>query len=149
MPHDFKKFPELRNSEMNIYYIDSPHKQIVRDFRATIEKVSDGDTIRVSCNFRDFTFPIRINNIDAPELNARGGHEARDHLASIIEGEEVDIILSNERVEKWGRLLADILFKGMLISEEMMRSGFATRFDERRPTELPNLNKELVIERWL
>ena len=45
MPHDFKLFPELTNSQMQIYYWDSPHKQITKNFMAKVLRVKDGDTI--------------------------------------------------------------------------------------------------------
>ena len=32
MAHDFKKWPELRNSQMALYYFESPHRQITEDF---------------------------------------------------------------------------------------------------------------------
>ena len=36
MVHDFKAFPELTNSQMDLYYWDSPHKQITDDFDAVV-----------------------------------------------------------------------------------------------------------------
>ena len=47
MAHDFKQFPELTNSQMVMYYFQSPHKQITEPFEAKVVKVTDGDTIRV------------------------------------------------------------------------------------------------------
>jgi len=38
MEHDFKANPELTNAEMNTFYFESPHKQIVRDFDAKVCK---------------------------------------------------------------------------------------------------------------
>ena len=60
MAHDFKLFPELTNRQMQEYYFQSPHKQITENFAAKVVKVTDGDTIRVEVDFRDFDFPIRI-----------------------------------------------------------------------------------------
>ena len=56
MAHDFKRYPELTNAQMGLYYFDSPHQQIAEDFWAKVIRVKDGDTIQVSCNFRDFDF---------------------------------------------------------------------------------------------
>ena len=47
MAHDFKNFPELTNRQMQVYYFESPHKQVTEDFRGRVIKVTDGDTIRV------------------------------------------------------------------------------------------------------
>jgi endonuclease YncB( thermonuclease family) len=148
--HDFKNFPELTNSQMNELYFKSPHKQITQDFRATITKVHDGDTVTMTWNERDFPFQLRLRDIDAPELNNQGGHAARDHLQNLIEGKEVDILIDPEnRVEKWGRLLGDILIGGVQISEEMTRFSHAVPFSQRRETLLPNIEMELSVNQWL
>ena len=76
-PHDFKTFPELTNSQMQIYYFQSPHKQIIEPFMAKVVKVTDGDTIRVLWDERDFTFPVRFAELAAPELDERGGPESQ------------------------------------------------------------------------
>ena len=82
MAHDFKRFPELTNSQMNLYYFDSPHKQITESFTAKVVKVTDGDTIRVKWDERDFTFPIRLSELAAPELNERGGVKAQRWMSN-------------------------------------------------------------------
>ncbi len=79
-PHDFKRFPELTNSQMQIYYFESPHKQITEPFMAKVVKVTDGDTIRVTWAERDFNFPIRMAEIAAPELDERGGLDSQKFL---------------------------------------------------------------------
>jgi len=131
MAHDFKRFPELTNSQMDIYYFQSPHKQITDDFRAKVVKVTDGDTIRVTCDFRDFSFPIRFADLAAPELNEAGGVESRNWLKSKIEGEEVDIEITPQRVEKWGRLLAKVFFRGMNLAEESVTMGKSVSWEDR------------------
>jgi len=147
MAHDFKNFPELRANQMEIYYFDSPHKQIFEDFKAKVVKVIDGDTVRVSCDFRDFTFPVRILDLAAPELDEGGGKESQSWLESQILGEDVDIIMTAHRVEKWGRLLGGILFRGIDMAEESVRQGHAVPWEERKTGHLPDFNKE--IERFI
>ena len=125
MVHDFKLFPELTNSQMNMYYFDSPHQQIAEDFDAKVVKVHDGDTIRVSCSFRDFDFPIRMANIMAAELNEEHGVEARNHLAEMILGAQVEILIDKtNRVGKYGRLIGKVLHKGFDMGEQMKSDGF-------------------------
>ena len=127
MAHDFKRFPELTNSQMNIYYFESPHKQIFEDFTATVVKVHDGDTITVMWDERDFKFPIRFSNIAAPEMNEPGGKEAQSWLESQLMNEEVTIRVDKyNRVEKWGRLLGRVMFRGIDIGEEEKVKGLAT-----------------------
>ena len=131
MAHDFKRFPELTNAQMQIYYFDSPHKQIMEDFTAKVVKVTDGDTIRVMWKERDFDFPIRMQDLAAPELNEKGGIASQKWLENLILGEEVEILLSRQRVEKWGRLLADVFHRGMSVSEDSIRNFHGIPWAER------------------
>lgn len=132
MAHDFKRFPELTNSQMQLYYFESPHKQITEDFKARVVKVSDGDTVRVETDFRDFNFPIRISKLAAPELDEGGGKESQKWLEDQILGEEVEIIMdANNRVEKWGRLLGEIMFLGFNMGEESINRGHAVAWKDR------------------
>ncbi len=130
-PHDFKRFPELSNSQMQLYYFDSPHKQILENFTAKVVKVTDGDTIRVEWDERDFDFPIRIHNLAAPELDERGGPESQSWLEDRILGKMVEILLSRQRVEKWGRLLADVIHGGMRMSSESIINNHGVPWSER------------------
>ena len=148
--HDFEKYPELRNGEeMDTFYFQSPHKQITEDFRATVMKVHDGDTITLRWNDRNFDFPLRLSIINAPELNEEGGHEARDYLESKILFNEVDVKINpDNRVEKWGRLLGQVVFNGIDMGEELMNLGMATPFEMRNQDKLPNLDKDLAVKKW-
>ena len=129
--HDFKRFPELTNRQMEEFYWDSPHKQITEEIRVDVVSVHDGDTIRVKWDERDFTFPIRLLNLAAPEVDEKGGIESRDWLRGQILNETVDIIPSQQRVEKWGRLLADVLFNGSSMSDESIRNFHGISWGER------------------
>lgn len=144
MAHDFKNFPELSNSQMEMYYFQSPHIQITADFRAKVEKVVDGDTIRVSCDFRDFTFPIRFLDTNAPEMN-EGGEESKSWLKNQIEKEEVEILIDKtNRVGKYGRLLGIIFHNGLNINEQSIRAGMATTFENRKEGIVPELKLEEI-----
>jgi endonuclease YncB( thermonuclease family) len=137
--HDFKRFPELTNSQLETHYWDSPHKQITEDFRATVVKVTDGDTIRVETDFRDFSFPIRFLDIDSPEEDEVGGKESKDWLTDEILGQEVDIKITSNRVDKFGRLLGHIVSGGLDMGEASLRLGFSNEFGRRKEGELPSL----------
>lgn len=145
MAHDFKRFPELSNRQMQFYYFESPHKQITENFTARVVKVSDGDTIRVECDFRDFSFPIRIAKLAAPELNQEGGHESQSWLETLIFGDEVEVVLSKQRVEKWGRLLAEVFHMGDSISDASIRSGHGVEWSQVNNKTYINLNKLFSI----
>ena len=131
MTHDFKKYPELTNAQMQLYYFQSPHKQITDNFKAVVVKVTDGDTIRVETDFRDFNFPIRFSKIAAPELNEKGGEESQRWLEKQIMGEEIEIMMDpNNRVEKWGRLLGEVMHGGFNINEMSLINGKSIPFSE-------------------
>ncbi len=128
MAHDFKRFPELTNFQMDIYYWISPHRQITEGFTARVVRVKDGDTVQVTTDFRDFDFPVRLFQIDAPELK-EGGLESKEWLRKRIEGEEVYIQIDpKHRVGKFGRLIGDIMFGGQSMSAESLNQGMSQPF---------------------
>ncbi len=131
LKHDFKRFPELSNAQMQVFYFDSPHRQVIEPITARVVKVTDGDTIRVEWSERDFDFPIRMADIAAPELDEHGGLGSQSWLEKRILGEEVTIIPTKARVEKWGRLLANVLFLGMDMSAQSIDAGQATKWEGR------------------
>ena len=148
MAHDFVRFPELTNRQLQEHIV-SPHPQITEDIRVEVVKVIDGDTIRVRWERRDFDFPVRFLDINTKEMN-EGGEEAREYLKGVIEGEEVELkIDKNQRVGKYGRLLAKIISLGMDMGDTMIRLGYATSFENRNEGKIPDLNKELRMEQWL
>ncbi len=129
--HDFKNFPELTNGQMAEFYFQSPHKQIVENFECEVVKVHDGDTITVKWQERDFNFPIRLAKIDAPELN-EGGEKAKEWLENRLLNEDIMVIMDpNNRVEKWGRLLGDVMHGGISTGEEMLYLGLVKLFEDK------------------
>ena len=134
--HDFKRFPELTNNQMGFYYFDSPHEQITKDFTARVVKVSDGDTIRVETDFRDFDFPIRFLDTDATEMDTSDGVKSQRWLENLILGKEIEVLMDDtNRVEKWGRLLGEILFQGININKQSILENFAVRFEDAVKTD--------------
>ncbi len=128
MTHDFKLFPELTNSQMEFYYFESPHRQIREGFMAKVVRIIDGDTIDVRWQDRDFNFPVRLRDIDAPELK-EGGVESALWLEKQIKGEEVYIqIDSNLRVGKFGRIIGDVIFGGQSMSDLSLMLGYSVPF---------------------
>ena len=147
--HDFKRFPELTDTQMQTLQFDSPHEQILENFLCKVVKVIDGDTIRVSVDFRDFDFPVRVLEINAPELNEPKGEEVKKWLKDRIEGEEIEIRINpKNRVDKWGRLLGKIFHRGMDAGEEMLYLGMVTSFEARKEGKIPDINRELGLE-WI
>ena len=146
--HNFKEFPELTNAQMTTLYWDSPHKQITSNFDCKVIKVTDGDTIRVSTSFRDFDFPIRFIGIDAPEMN-EGGAVARDWLKAQIEKSTVEIkINAANRVGKFGRLIGDVISRGMSMSDMQLRLGLAEPFGKKQEAEIKSTDIIFSLKQW-
>jgi len=131
MAHDFKNFPELTNNQMQIYYFDSPHRQITEDFVAKVVDVHDGDTIKVRWRERDFDFPVRLAHIAAPELKEHGGLRSKKWLEGMIMGKEVDIKIDpDNRVGKWGRIIGEIIFMGIDVNNMSLDLRYSIPFED-------------------
>ena len=147
--HDYVNFPELTNTQINDFGFASPHKQITEDFRATVVRVHDGDTVTLRTTFRDFDFPLRLLDIDAPELN-EGGKEAKEWLTQRILNQSVMVLIdSQNRVGKYGRLLGAILSGGMNVAEEEIHLGLAKPFGQKKEAEIEPADKVFSIRKWL
>lgn len=122
----------------------SPHKQVGSGFfSARVVGVHDGDTISLSTGWRDFNFPLRIANIDAPEMN-EGGEKARDWLRSRILGQNVVVSVNpKNRVGKYGRLIGEVFHGGFNLGDEMRRRGLVFKFGQRNLFKVPDLGKLL------
>ena len=146
--HDYKAFPELTDSQLEQLQFTSPHKQITEDFKATVVKVHDGDTITLRTDFRDFDFPLRFLDIDSPELS-EGGEEAREWLKSKLLNQTVQILIdSKNRVGKYGRLLGKVLFNGLNVAEEELALGLAKPFGRKNEAQVPNNNYYFNTKQW-
>lgn len=147
--HDYVTYPELTNTELEVLGFTSPHPQLTEDFYATVVKVHDGDTLTLQTAERDFDFPLRLLEINAPELNEQGGKESGDWLRGELEGEEVKIeITPKNRVDKYGRLLGSVIHRGLNMGEVSIALGKATPYDARNEGKIPvyeKLMKEAAI----
>ena len=144
--HDYEKYPELTNKQIAEIGFTSPFPQITEDFEAEVSKVVDGDTVHLRWSMRDFDFPLRLLDINAPELS-EGGQEAKEWLKNRIEGEMVTIQINKfNRVGKYGRLLGKIIHSGLDVGSEMLSLGLVKLFGEK--DYFPLLAKELRIKKW-
>lgn len=134
--HDFKKHPELSNAQLQIYYWDSPHRQITEDFIAKVVKVVDGDTVRLNWEERNFDFPLRMIKIDAPDEGSEREVSKR-WLEEQILGEEVEIALDKARIDKWGRVLGDVIHQGRSMANLSLDLGYSVPFGDRGAHTIP------------
>lgn len=150
MAHDFVNFPELTNAQMNLYYFQSPHKQIMENITAEVVRVLDGDSVFIRWKERTFDFSLRLADIQAPEKKRQGREESKSWLENQVLGKEVEIQINpDNRVDKWGRLLGIIVCQGININKESVDTGHAKWWAERHDGELPNMDKEMNVKAWL
>ena len=101
-------------------------------------KVYDGDTITIAStipikNSPLYRFSVRLNGIDTPEIKGSDEIEkrvalmARDALSEKILYKDVELI--NVKTEKYGRLLAEVVFNGENMNEWMISKRFAVEYD--------------------
>ena len=146
--HDYEKFPELSNKQIEEFGFTSPHIQITDDFDATVLRVVDGDTISITSTLRDFSFPLRFLDIDAPEMS-EGGETAKAWLKERIEKQNVRILINfRNRVDKVGRLLGSVIHGGSDVGEEELRLGLAVEFKNRREADIPALETTFALKQW-
>jgi endonuclease YncB( thermonuclease family) len=84
----------------------------------TVINIIDGDTFDVSPQWQwhgESGMRVRPTGYDAPELHTNGGQAAKDKLARLIMGQQVQ--LGNAyRVDR-GRLVCDVYFWGRNLAE--------------------------------
>ena len=108
---------------------------------AVVDRVVDGDTIEMKARIwlgQSLTVRVRIDGVDAPELEARCSEErrmalaARDYLARRLLGAEVK--LSRVAYDKYGgRVRASVADSHGDIAEALLAEGFARAYaGERR-----------------
>jgi micrococcal nuclease len=101
---------------------------------ARVERVVDGDTLRVSLDGRSRS--VRLLGIDTPETHRPGtpvecgGPQASEHMESLAPPGTRVVLVSDpgqDRVDRYGRLLAYVrLPSGRLAEEAQLEAGWAS-----------------------
>jgi len=87
-----------------------------------VERVSDGDTVRLSVVGRD-SITVRLYGIDAPERDQPHGDTAAQALARKIDGARVTAVSVD--TDQYGRLVATLFKDGNNINLQMVSEGHA------------------------
>lgn len=106
-------------------------------YRAEVEKVVDGDTLRVIV---DLGFGIktrqylRFRGIDCPEMDTPEGKKASDFVKARIRVAS-EIVLTSSRSDKYDRYLADVFYankngKEVYLNNAFLENGLAVRMSE-------------------
>lgn len=94
-----------------------------------ITSVHDGDSLRVRCAGHKRNIPIRLAQLDAPELNQAHGLTSRDFLRSICRIQDEAVIQSFGQ-DQYQRILADVYCGGIHANVAMIESGHAWVYDD-------------------
>ena len=101
-------------------------------YRAKIDRVVDGDTLRVEIDLgfgisvREY---LRLRGIDAPEMDTDEGKRAKTFVELELRKVE-EIILTSTRDDKYGRYLADVFYgaeEKFYLNQKLLDDGFAVR----------------------
>ena len=119
------------------------------DYRATIVKVVDGDTVDVDIDLGFGVWlkdeRVRLVGVDTPESRTRDlvekafGLAAKDFVKNLVEVEGADIVLvtaSYDSKGKFGRILGDIHVDGKPLTTALLDNHMAVQYNAE--------NKELV-----
>ena len=102
--------------------INNNYTKIDDIVRGTVIKVSDGDTISI-LNYQNKQIKIRLYGIDAPEKAQDFGNIAKEHLAYLIAGKDIQVKVIN--IARYGRSVGRINIDGKEVAEEMLKAGLA------------------------
>lgn len=110
------------------------------EYRATILRVIDGDTIeaRVDLGFDVFAVQrFRLYGINAPETKGESredGRAATEYLRTLITTNAADSVLTiqtrKDKREKYGRYLAVLVANGLNLNAAMVNAGHAVPYME-------------------
>ena len=96
---------------------------------ATVDRVVDGDTLKVTLEEREET--IRLLLVDTPETKHPSkpvqpfGPEASDFAKDQLEGKKVGIEIDVSERDKYGRLLAYVWIGDQMFNEMLLEEGLA------------------------
>ena len=105
-------------------------------YRAVVEKVVDGDTlkVRIDLGYDDSCRQVlRLRGIDCPELDTKEGQSAKTFVQSYIKAAQM-IIMHSSRSDKYDRYLADVFIpreekEEVFLNNLLLEKNFAVRWE--------------------
>jgi micrococcal nuclease len=94
---------------------------------ARIVGITDGDTIKALAPGNQ-RLRVRPSWIDAPESSQAFGQRSKQYLSELVFGREVELHIHG--LDRYGRTLAVVMFDGVDINLEQVRSEFAWVYDK-------------------
>jgi endonuclease YncB( thermonuclease family) len=111
-----------------LFSVSAFGKEPVRDIKATVVKIVDGDTVHALTPDRT-KLKIRLYGIDAPEVQhgkkegQSYGNEAKDTLTSLVLNKAVIVRVLD--IDRYKRQVCIILLNGQDINRNMVDKGYA------------------------
>lgn len=129
-------------------------KPFVPNFKkCKVISVYDGDTITVAAYLKSdsqcYKFKVRLNGIDSPEMRGSSETEkqhaiqSRDALKGRILNEIVELDIFG--LEKYGRILANVNYRGENMNNWMVKQGYAIEYDGGTKKRDPKWDTTCVI----
>lgn len=117
---------------------DTPIPFVIPITSGKVIKVYDGDTITIQFRLPYKKSPlykisVRLNGLDCPELKTKNLIEkqcsqiAKEKVSDLLLGQTVEF--KNVSMEKYGRLLADVYFKGKSVNQWLLDNHLAVGYD--------------------
>lgn len=100
------------------------------NYRTTVIRVVDGDTIVV--NYNGIEEKVRLIGVDTPESvhpdsskNGEAGLAASEYTKNRLEGQEVELEFDVQQRDMYGRLLAYVYIDGVMFNKTLLEEGIA------------------------
>ena len=110
---------------------------VPRVTQGLVIKVYDGDTITIAAKIpgddTSYRFAVRLNGIDCPEIKGKNDDEkelaqkGKKVMSDLVMGEVVQ--LEGVKLEKFGRLLATVMYNGHDLNQWMLDQGSRFRLE--------------------
>lgn len=98
-----------------------------QDLRGRVVAVADGDTLTVLDASKQ-QHRVRLNGIDAPETRQPFSQVSKDHLSSLVFGQ--DVIVVGSKLDRYGRLIGTVILGTTNTNLEQLRAGLAWYYRE-------------------
>lgn len=102
----------------------APAALAAKEMQCTVNSVHDGDSMRVLCPGERGSLRVRMEQIDAPELEQAHGRKSRDYLRQLCSVGST-VIIQTQGTDQYGRILGDVYCDGKNVNREMVAAGAA------------------------
>jgi micrococcal nuclease len=114
------------------------------DYKATIVRVIDGDTVLMDVDLGFYTYSrmsCRLAGLNAIELNQPGGSQARTHLTTLLP-QGTAVVVQSVKPDKYAGRFDAIVTSGtgggsVNINDTMVADGYAAPWDGSGPRPVP------------